>query len=115
MVADTWAGLTNLRRGVLEFCVLAALSKEPAYVYSLERRIFDRGVVLGIQSSLYPILGRLQRSRHVEAQWVESPSGPPRKYYSITKSGQTALSEFREVWPTFSSMVSKMVKEEHLE
>ena len=97
----------------MEYCVLAALQDNPAYVYQLERLMSAQGVIAGPESSLYPVMTRLLRMGHVSASWKPSPSGPPRKYYRITEEGQDALEEFKIVWPVFSDIVSNTMKGSH--
>lgn len=111
MVVRSGTQLANLRRGVLEYCVLAAIARLPSYAYALEQQLEEWGNLVSPDTSLYPLLARLQRSRRVESQWVESHQGPPRKYYRITSSGMEALAEFRLLWPEFSERVSAILKE----
>lgn len=108
MVADDI--LLNLRRGVLEFCVLGALDQgQETYAYELARHLSAGGPLLTSDGTLYPLLGRLRRSDLVSTVWQESPSGPPRRYYRITDKGRVALTEFRSLWPKFSDAVDEMI------
>ena len=115
MTESTGGLLTNLRRGVIEYCVLAALHDDAAYVYQLERLMSRQGIIAGPESSLYPVMARLLGMGRVSASWRTSPSGPPRKYYRITQSGSDALDEFKIVWPLFSEVVSNIMKGDHHE
>lgn len=104
--------LTNLRRGVLEYCVLATLDREPGYVYALIRAMQTEEGILGAESTLYPVLSRLLQSGLVKAEWKESAAGPPRKYFRLTPKGRVALNEFRTVWPQFSQAITSITSAE---
>ena len=97
--------LTHLRRGALEHCVLALLDTEPMYGLDIARRLGDDGVLLNGEGTLYPLLSRLRKQGLVDTSWTESPSGPPRRYYALTASGEVALSTFRRTWKSFRDAV----------
>lgn len=103
MVTDA-RSLTNLRRGLVEFCVLALLETEPTYGLALARRLQEDQLVAG-ESTLYPLLARLRSSGLVESEWRESPTGRPRKYYAITDSGRDAVATFRLSWVSLRNAV----------
>lgn len=105
MVPGDDAVLTNLRRGALEFCVLAMLNEEELYGLDIARRLTRDGVLMSSEGTLYPLLSRLRRSGLVKTAWQESPEGPPRRYYSLTSDGNTALHAFRRTWPLFRDAV----------
>ena len=100
--------LGQLRRGVVEFCVLALLEREERYGYDLVTALSDAGMVAS-QGSIYPVLSRLRRDNLVETTWRESPGGPPRRYYRLTPAGRQALAHFREAWGSFSTSVDRLV------
>jgi len=103
MSAD--AKLAGLRRGLLEPLVLAAI--EPKERYAAEILVSLRRVGFPAQEgSLYPLLSKLRREGLVYHEWRESPSGPPRKYFSLTGSGRRQLAEFRDHWSGLSRMIS---------
>jgi PadR family transcriptional regulator len=98
-----------LRRGTLEFCVLALIEHEDQYGTELARTLGgERNLVIS-EGTLYPLLSRLRRAGWVETVWRESPTGPPRRYYSLTESGQRALTHFRSEWTAFRDSVDRMV------
>lgn len=101
--------LLNLRRGVLEYCVLGLLTTGEAYGYDIARRLMADGTLLDGEGTLYPLLNRLRRAGLVTASWVESPAGPPRKYYRISPTGRSALRTFREFWPQFTAAVDDAI------
>jgi PadR family transcriptional regulator PadR len=93
--------LSQLRRGVIEYCVLALLVEEERYGFDLVRTLGSiDGMVTG-EGTLYPLLSRLKRAGHVATTWRESDAGPPRKYYAITAEGRRALAEFTAEWRRF--------------
>lgn len=103
--------LSQLRRGALEYCVLALLVRQEYYGFDLVRRLgaLD-GMVTG-EGTLYPLLSRLQKDGRVSSSWQESDSGgPPRKYYAITTKGSRALDDFVAEWGRFSATVDSILK-----
>ncbi|MBM6403027.1 PadR family transcriptional regulator [Phycicoccus sp. CSK15P-2] len=97
--------LTHLRRGALEHCVLALLDGEPMYGLDIARRLGEDEVLLAGEGTLYPLLSRLRKQGLVDTSWVESPSGPPRRYYELTPTGEVALATFRRTWKSFRDAV----------
>src|SRR6201985_2851316 len=79
----------QLKKGVLEMCVLALLSKGDNYAYEIAARMAD-AVGMG-EGTIYPLMRRMQNEDLVTTYLQESASGPPRKYYKLTKSGAAAL------------------------
>jgi PadR family transcriptional regulator, regulatory protein PadR len=103
-------GLTTaLRRGTLEFCVLALLGKGEQYSLELVRRLGAERVLATSEGTLYPLLSRLRRAGWVSTTWQEAPSGPPRRYYALTPSGEAALGYFRSEWTAFRDTVDHIV------
>lgn len=97
--------LTQLRKGVLEYCVLALLDREPSYGLDLASRLGRHRVLFASEGTLYPLLSRLRRQGWVDSTWRESTSGPPRRYYELTESGRAALAVFTRAWEPFSEDV----------
>jgi PadR family transcriptional regulator, regulatory protein PadR len=101
--------LSQLRRGTLEFCVLALLADEERYGFDIVRTLGSiDGMVTG-EGTLYPLLSRLHKAGHVSTTWRESDAGPPRKYYGITAEGRRALGDFTVEWRRFSTAVDAML------
>ena len=101
--------LSQLRRGALEYCVLALLAEEERYGFDIVRTLgaID-GMVTG-EGTLYPLLSRLRKDGHVTTRWRESDAGPPRKYYAITAEGRLALAEFTAQWRLFRDAVDSIL------
>lgn len=103
------AAVTQLRRGVLEHCVLALLADAPRYGYDLVIELAESGL-LASEGTMYPLLTRLRKDELVATEWVESPSGPPRRYYSLTAKGEHALAGFRQSWQNFTRSVDAIME-----
>ncbi len=102
--------LSQLRRGVLEYCVLALLSREQLYGFDLVRRLGQVEGLVTTEGTIYPLLSRLRRDGWVDTSWVESETGPPRRYYALTAEGGRALSRFVEEWGRFRDSVDQLIK-----
>jgi PadR family transcriptional regulator, regulatory protein PadR len=102
--------LAQLRRGTLEYCVLALLQEEELYGFELIRRLELAEGLVTSEGTIYPLLARLRRTGWVATRWQESPSGPPRKYYSVTTAGRGALKYFKAEWENFSRAVNEILE-----
>lgn len=100
--------LTQLRRGVLEHCVLALLRDEERYGYDLVTELSEAGL-LASEGTIYPLLSRLRKDELVRTSWQESPSGPPRRYYALTDRGRAALGDFTTSWTDFRRSVDHIL------
>jgi PadR family transcriptional regulator len=103
------ARFSQLRRGVLEYCVLSLLGDEELYGFDLVRRLTALGGMVTSEGTIYPLLSRLRREGWVTTRWVESESGPPRRYYSVTSRGRHALIEFTQEWRRFRDTVDRLL------
>jgi PadR family transcriptional regulator PadR len=103
---------TSLRRGTLEFCVLALLSDGDRYGVEIVQTLADEMALTTSEGTLYPMLSRLRRTGWVSTTWRESPVGPPRRYYALTAEGLAALAHFRAQWVTFRDAVDRIVRTE---
>ncbi|MEU3401390.1 PadR family transcriptional regulator [Streptomyces filamentosus] len=95
----------QLRKGVLEYCVLALMRDRSRYGVELVHALEESGALATSQGTVYPLLSRLRRDDLVTTTWQESASGPPRRYYALTDGGRAALDEFARVWPAFRTTV----------
>ena len=103
------ATISQLRRGVLEFCVLALLRGGERYSFELVRALGDAEGLVTSEGTLYPLLGRLRRDGMVQSTWRESASGPPRRYYQLTGEGDAALRAFTGNWAQFRDSVDSLI------
>jgi PadR family transcriptional regulator PadR len=109
--SDRAGGLiAQLRRGVLEYCVLAMLETKERYAFDLVRDLADIDGMVTSEGTLYPMLARLRRDAVVESTWQESPAGPPRRYYRLTPAGRRALRQFRKEWTRFRDAVDHVLE-----
>ena len=102
--------LTQMRRGTLQYCVLALLAEEERYGFDLVRALSKADGMVTSEGTIYPLLSRLRRDGLVESTWQESPSGPPRRYYRLTEAGRAALEGFKREWDRFRDAVDHFVE-----
>jgi PadR family transcriptional regulator PadR len=95
----------QMRKGVLEFCILSILSNGDAYTSDIIGKLKEARLIV-VEGTLYPLLTRLKNAGLLSYRWEESNAGPPRKYYSLTESGKTSLAELRISWDELVSSVS---------
>jgi PadR family transcriptional regulator PadR len=111
MVAAPDGGLlAQMRRGTLQYCVLALLADEERYGFDLVRGLAEIDGMVTSEGTIYPLLSRLRRDGLVESTWRESPSGPPRRYYRATAAGRAALEAFVREWGRFRDAVDHFTK-----
>lgn len=106
---ETRNPLTELRRGVLEHCVLAVLSGDESYAFDIVRVLSGAGELVTSEGTIYPLLARLRRDRLVTTDWRESDAGPPRRYYRITDAGRRSLVVFGGDWARFRNAVDALL------
>lgn len=102
--------VVQLRKGLVELCVVAALSDGEAYGYQILQQL---GQVEGLaitESTVYPILARLAREGLVKVRAAPSPSGPPRRYYRLTSLGRARLREMGEAWTDIEAAVNALLE-----
>src|SRR5438477_61683 len=111
MVAVQAPLISQMRRGMLQYCVLALLAEDERYGFELVRALGEVDGMVTSEGTIYPLLSRLRRDGLVETTWEESPSGPPRRYYRLTRSGRQALEDFVQEWTRFRDAVDRFVTE----
>ena len=99
---------SQLKRGTLELCVLAVLSRRDCYGYELVNEISD--CIHITEGTIYPLMKRLKDDGSITSYLVESREGPPRKYYSITDIGRAKLKEQLDEWNSFYASVNKILE-----
>jgi PadR family transcriptional regulator, regulatory protein PadR len=87
----------QMRKGVLEFCILSILKKGEAYPSDIIAELKNSKMIV-VEGTIYPLLTRLKNGEVLEYRWEESKSGPPRKYYSLSKKGEELLVELEVTW-----------------
>ena len=100
---------TQMRKGILEMCILSAINKtNEAYVSDLIEALKDADMIV-VEGTLYPLLTRLKNADLLAYQWKESTSGPPRKYYVLTDAGKRFLAETVKAWKELEQMIDKLI------
>ncbi|MEO6378028.1 MAG: PadR family transcriptional regulator [Caulobacteraceae bacterium] len=99
----------QLKKGVLELCVLALLSRQDSYAYEIANRLAE-GIDMG-EGTIYPLMRRMQSDGLVDTYLVESTSGPPRKYYRLTKAGKDSFVAQKSEWAAFTDAVQAILGE----
>ncbi|MCC5946852.1 MAG: PadR family transcriptional regulator [Nitriliruptoraceae bacterium] len=112
MVATNARVLAQMRKGIVEFCVLAHLRHGEAYGREIAGTLANDPAVLTSEGTLYPLLARLRKQGWVETSWTPSDSGPPRRYYALTEDGAAALEAFTAAWGPFHSAVTAILEDD---
>ena len=98
---------SQMRKGVLEYCILCLLNKEDAYATSIIASLKEVNMIV-VEGTLYPLLIRQKNQGLLSYRWEESPQGPPRKYYSITDKGREQLAQMDEAWQEIIDTIAKI-------
>ena len=99
----------QMRKGVLELCILSILSQGDAYPTEIIEKLKETKLVV-VEGTLYPLLTRLKNTGLLSYRWEESTSGPPRKYYFLTEIGQTYLNELQISWIELVNAVNTTIQ-----
>ena len=100
---------SQMRKGVLEYCILSILSQKEAYASSLLEELKAANMLV-VEGTLYPLLIRQKNQGLLSYRWEESPQGPPRKYYVITEKGRAQLSEMDAAWQEMVDSIAALRK-----
>lgn len=100
----------QMRKGVLELCILNMLQERDAYANEIIEEL-KKAELIVVEGTLYPLLTRLKNGGLLAYRWEESSSGPPRKYYSLTEVGKSALKELRLTWERLQEAVNQSMTE----
>ncbi|HLT09021.1 MAG TPA: PadR family transcriptional regulator [Cyclobacteriaceae bacterium] len=95
----------QMRKGLLEFCILHIIARGEVYATDMIEELTEAKLIV-VEGTLYPLLNRLKNAALVSYKWVESESGPPRKYYSITPTGSQFLNELDSTWAGLQQSVN---------
>ena len=99
----------QLRKGLLEFCILQVLLKDKLYTSEIIERLNNSKIIV-VEGTVYPLLSRLKNKGYVDNEWIESKKGPPRKYFFLTKKGKTYLNELVASYKEVNSSIEKLIK-----
>lgn len=97
----------QMRKGVLEYCILSILKDGEAYTSDILATLKDAKMLV-VEGTVYPLLTRLKNAGLLSYRWEESSSGPPRKYYELTETGKLFLEELNTTWSNLQKAVTKV-------
>ncbi len=97
----------QMRKGILELCILSILKKNEAYPSDILNELKDSKLIV-VEGTLYPLLTRLKNDGLLTYRWEESSSGPPRKYFQLTELGKSFCSELDNSWQDLQKAVQKI-------
>ncbi len=98
---------SQMRKGILEFCILSIIRRAEAYPSDIVEEMRAANLSI-LEGTLYPLLTRLKNSEMLTYRWVESNSGPPRKYFSLTEKGESFYGELEQTWNELSNGVNAL-------
>jgi len=99
----------QMRKGVLEYCILSVLNGEDKYASEILESLKDAKLLV-VEGTIYPLLTRLKNAGLLAYRWEESSSGPPRKYYALTETGKLFLKELDTTWNALKNAVQLVTK-----
>jgi PadR family transcriptional regulator PadR len=102
---------SQMRRGILEFCILSVIRRGEAYPSDIVEEM-KTAKLLVLEGTLYPLLTRLKNAGMLTYRWVESNSGPPRKYFSLTEQGIAFYKELEDTWNELAFAVNSLKNKE---
>ena len=102
----------QMRKGVLEFCILSVLKDGEAYTSDILETLKDAKMLV-VAGTIYPLLTRLKNEGLLSYRWEESTGGPPRKYYELTETGKLFLTELSGTWAELQQAVNKVTSEKN--
>tara|TARA_R110001592_G_C13042113_1_gene739384 strand:+ start:605 stop:940 length:336 start_codon:yes stop_codon:yes gene_type:complete len=98
----------QMRKGILEFCILHIISRGEVYASDMLAELTSAKIIV-VEGTLYPLLTRLRKAGLLEYKWVESSSGPPRKYYTITEEGKEFKNSLSNTWLQLVESTSQII------
>ena len=107
MAISTENVTSQMRKGILEYCILLIINKKPVYVSDIIAELKEAHLIV-VEGTLYPLLSRLKNGGLLSYQWQESVQGPPRKYYELTDEGRGFLQELESAWNDVKRTIEKI-------
>ena len=102
---DVTNAKSQMRKGMLEYCILLLLKRQAAYANDIIQRLREAEMIV-MEGTLYPLLTRLKKDGLLAYEWQESTQGPPRKYYKLTTDGEEALTQLNVSWEEISRTIN---------
>ena len=97
----------QMRKGILEYCILLIIAGKDSYVQDIINKLKDSKILV-VEGTLYPLMTRLKNAGLLSYRWEESPQGPPRKYYSITEQGKQTLELLENSWRELTASIERL-------
>ena len=97
----------QMRKGIMEYCVLAILSNGDEYAPAIISEL-KKAEMIVVEGTLYPLLTRLKNAGYLTYRWEESVQGPPRKYYTLTEEGRSYLTQLHEAWDSLVEQINNI-------
>lgn len=102
--------LSQLRRGVVELCIMQILTQKPGYGYEIVSNLQQFGPLAAGENTIYPVLRRLKKEGHLDTFLQPSPTGPPRQYYQLTPVGEKRLAHLSKQWTEMAKAVEQCMR-----
>ncbi len=99
----------QMKKGILEYCILAIIKRGEVYASDILDELKQAQLIV-VEGTLYPLLTRLKNEGLLSYQWIESKSGPPRKYFQLTPEGNTFLNELELTWNELTGSVKQIIQ-----
>ena len=104
---------SQMRKGILEYCILQIISKKPSYSSDILMQLKNAKLIV-VEGTLYPLLTRLKNAELLQYKWEESKSGPPRKYFELTEKGSTFLESLNTTWTDLQFAVDTILSNNNI-
>jgi len=102
----------QMRKGTLEFCILAILNKKDCYTSEIINIMKEKNLIV-VEGTLYPLLTRQKNAGLLSYRWEESTQGPPRKYYALTDKGREYMKALTDSWKDLVESINSIIDEEN--
>ncbi|MCC5919270.1 MAG: PadR family transcriptional regulator [Cyclobacteriaceae bacterium] len=99
----------QMRKGILEYCILKIISRGEVYASDILEELTEAKMIV-VEGTVYPLMTRLKNAGLVEYRWEESTSGPPRKYFKLTKEGESFTDQLGKTWDELQQSTTYIVK-----
>jgi len=107
MVMKTENAQAQMRKGVLEYCILSVISRNSCYASDILKELKEARIIV-VEGTLYPLLTRQKNAGLLSYRWEESTQGPPRKYYELTEAGKEYLHSLDQAWKELIDAVEQI-------
>lgn len=101
----------QMKKGILEYCILAIIQRGEVYASDILDELKSAQLIV-VEGTLYPLLTRLKNEGLLSYQWIESKSGPPRKYFQLTTEGAQFLTELGKTWQELTTSVNQIINKQ---